>query len=169
MPFELVHGESLVACAAWALSRSGVTPVDSGLPWSELVALLEETGDVLVLHDVLCPMTPPAFIAACVERALDTGVAVVATRPVTDTVKVVTDGFVGETVDRDGLHAVASPLVLPAAAAAALAAVPHDVVRAVARLTAAGHQVERLAAPPEARRVTSVAALRVLEALTTPG
>ena len=168
MPFELVHGESLVACAAWALSRSGVTPVDSGLPWAELVALLEETGEPLVLHDVLCPMTPPAFIAACVERVLDTGVAVVATRPVTDTVKVVTDGFVGETVDRDGLQAVASPLVLPATAAALLTSVPYDVVRAVAELTAAGHHVEELAAPPEARRVTSVAALRVLEALTTP-
>lgn len=169
MPFELVHGESLVACAAWALSRSGVTPVDSGLPWGDLLALLEEAGEPLVLHDVLCPMTPPAFIATCVERVLDTGVAVVATRPVTDTVKVVTDGFVGQTVDRDGLQAVASPLVLPPSAAGALTSVPHDIVRAVAELAAAGHDVERLAAPPEARRVTSVPALRVLEALTTPG
>ena len=146
-----------------------MTPVDSGLPWADLVELAAEEQQPVVLHDVLCPMTPPAFIADCVARALATGSVVVGTRPVTDTVKVVTDGFVGETVDRDRLHAVASPLVLPPAAAAALSAVPHDVVRAVAELTAAGHAVERLDAPPEARRVKTVPALRVLEALTTPG
>jgi len=168
MPFELVHGESLVACAAWALSRSGVTPVDAGLPWGDLTDLLAETDEPVVLHDVLCPMTPPGFIAACVERSLATGVVVVGTRPVTDTVKVVTDGFVGATVDRDGLLAVASPLVLPAAVAATLAEPPRDIVRTVAELAAAGHVVETVPAPPEARRVTSVAALRVLEALTAP-
>lgn len=169
MPFELVHGESLVACAAWALSRSGVTPVDAGLPWTDLVALLADTGEPLVLHDVLCPMTPPAFIAECVERVLATGAAVVGTRPVTDTVKVVIDGWVGATVDRGSLLAVASPLVLPPSVAALLGAVPGHLARAVDDLAATGHVVETLTAPPEARRVTSVPALRVLEALTTPG
>ena len=42
----------------------------------------------LVLHDALCPMTPPDFIAACVRRAVDEDVVVVGVRPVTDTVKV---------------------------------------------------------------------------------
>jgi 2-C-methyl-D-erythritol 4-phosphate cytidylyltransferase len=164
-----VHGESLVACAAWALSEARVTPVDSGFPWADLAALADDSGEPLVLHDVLCPMTPPAFIAACVERVVASGVAVVGTRPVTDTVKVVTDGFVGATVDRDGLLAVASPLVLPASVAATLTAVPRDLARTVTELTAAGHRVDTLPAPSEARRVTSVDALRVLEALTAPG
>ena len=143
-----------------------MTPVDAALPWADLVALADETGDPVVLHDALCPMTPPGFLAACVERVLATGVAVVGTRPVTDTVKVVTDGFVGSTVDREGLLAVASPLVLPAAVAAVLPDLPRDLARAVADLAGRGHPVETVTAPPEARRVTSVDALRVLEAFT---
>ena len=168
MPFELVHGESLVACAAWALSRSGVTPVDAGLRWEQLTEMLDRTGEPLVLHDVLCPMTPPSFIADCVAQATASGAVVVGTRPVTDTVKVLTDGFVGATVDRDGLLAVASPLVLPASVAGTLTEVPRDLARAVAGLAAAGQEVRTVTAPPEGRRVTSVAALRVLEALTAP-
>ena len=100
-------------------------------------------------------MTPPAFIAACLERARTTGRVVVGVRPVTDTVKVVADGVVGETLDRDGLLAVTSPLVLPAAvlAAAGPQRPSRDLARAVADLAAAGHRVEPVAAPPEGRRV----------------
>lgn len=153
-----------MACASWALGRSGVTPADASVPWDALAA----AGEPVVLHDALCPMTPPGFIAACVERSLATGAVVVGVRPVTDTVKVVTDGLVGATVDRDGLLAVASPLVLPAGVAATLSRAPGDLARTVTELVAAGHAVETLPAPPEARRVTSVEALRVLEALTAP-
>jgi 2-C-methyl-D-erythritol 4-phosphate cytidylyltransferase len=141
-----------------------VTPVDASVPWEALVA----AGEPVVLHDALCPMTPPEFIAACVERCLETGAVVVGVRPVTDTVKVVTDGLVGGTVDREGLLAVASPLVLPAEVAATLPGVPGDLARTVADLAAAGHAVETVEAPPEARRVTTPEALRVLEALTDP-
>ena len=62
MPFKLIHGEALVACAAWALGDAGVTPVDPGTPWAGLV----DSGEPFVLHDALCPMTPAAFIAECV-------------------------------------------------------------------------------------------------------
>ena len=166
MPFELVHGEALVACAVWALGESGVTPVDAGLAWADLAAVAVETGDVVVLHDVLCPMTPPAFLAACVERAQETGAVVLGTRPVTDTVKVVTDGLVGSTVDRDGLLAVASPLVLPGPVAATLTSIPGDLGRTVTALAAAGHRIETVTAPPEGRRVSTPDEVRVLEALT---
>ena len=30
LPYALIHGEALVACAAWALGDAGVTPVDVG-------------------------------------------------------------------------------------------------------------------------------------------
>ena len=30
LPYALIHGEALVACAAWALGEAGVTPVDIG-------------------------------------------------------------------------------------------------------------------------------------------
>jgi 2-C-methyl-D-erythritol 4-phosphate cytidylyltransferase len=167
LPYALIHGEALVACAAWALGESGVDLVDATVSWEGLV----ESGEDLVLHDALCPMTPPAFIAACLERARTTGRPVVGVRPVTDTVKVVAAGaagpVVGETLDRDDLVAVASPLVIPAAVLASLARRPSpDLARAVADLAAAGHPAETVEAPPEGRRVSSPDDVRLLDALT---
>lgn len=122
----------------------------------------------MVLHDALCPMTPPDFVASCLERARETGRAVVGVRPVTDTVKVVRDGVVGETIDRDAVLAVASPLVLPAALAAVMDAPVHDLVAAVSALVGSGHEVETVPAPAAARRVSSADDVRLLEALTDP-
>jgi 2-C-methyl-D-erythritol 4-phosphate cytidylyltransferase len=165
LPFELIHGEGLVACAAWALGAAAVTPVDTGTPWEALV----EAEEPFVLHDALCPMTPPDFIAACVARALDHACVVVGVRPVTDTVKAVADGLVGETVDRASLVAVASPVVLPPAVVAALDGLPsYDFVELVAALRGR-FPVELVEAPPEGRRVGSVDDVRVLEALTAGG
>src|SRR4051812_13993166 len=163
LPFALIHGEALVACAAWALGSAGVTVVDRGTPWSAVV----DTDEPVVLHDPLCPMTPPEFIAGCVARALARDCVVVGVRPVTDTVKVVRDGLVGDTVDRDELVAVASPVVLPAAVVAALDGLAsHDFVQLVAALRSR-FPVELVEAPPAARRVGSLEDLAVLEALTT--
>ena len=153
-----------MACAAWALGESGVDLVDATVTWEGLV----DAGEDVVLHDALCPMTPPAFIAACLAQARESGDVVVGVRPVTDTVKVVVDGRVGETLDRDDLHAVASPLVLPAHVVAQLDRRPvTDLAQAVADLAAAGHRVAPTPAPPEGRRVTSVEDVRLLDALTS--
>lgn len=160
LAFALVHGEPLVACAAWSLGAAGVTLVDAGTPWSSLVA----AAAPVVLHDPLCPLTPPEFIAACVAACTDA--VVVAVRPVTDTVKTVAGGYVGSTVDRDGLVQVASPVVLPPGVVAALPGLPStDLADLVARL-AQHHPVVRLQAPATARRVAGTDDLRLLEALT---
>lgn len=165
LPYQLIHGESLVACAAWALGQAEVDLVDASATWEGIV----EAGADLVLHDALCPMTPPTFVVACLEHARSTGEAVVGVRPVTDTVKVVAGGLVGETLDRDRLLAVASPLVLPAALLPHLSARPaSDLATAVAALAAAGHRVDTLEAPPAGRRVASADDVRLLEALTGP-
>ncbi len=162
LPFALIHGEALVACAAWALGEAGVLPIDDGTPWEAVVS----AGEPFVLHDPLCPMTPPEFIAHCVARALAGSCVVVGVRPVTDTVKVVADGVVGETVDRAGLVAVAAPVVLPPSVVAELDGLPtHDLVELVATLRSR-YPVELLEAPPAARRVGSEDDVRVLEALT---
>jgi 2-C-methyl-D-erythritol 4-phosphate cytidylyltransferase len=162
LPYALIHGEALVAAAAWALGEAGVTPIDTGTPWTALV----EADEPFVLHDPLCPMTPPDFIAACVERAVTRGCVVVGVRPVTDTVKVVADGLVGETVDRDELVTVASPVVLPATVVAALSGLPETDFAALVTELRRRYPVELVEAPPAARRVGSVDGLRVLEALT---
>jgi 2-C-methyl-D-erythritol 4-phosphate cytidylyltransferase len=162
LPFALIHGEALVACAAWALGDAGVTAVDHGTPWSAIV----EAEEPFVLHDALCPMTPASFVADCVNTAVERDVVVVGVRPVTDTVKRVEDGTVGATVDRDDLVAVTSPVVLPPGVVAALDALPSlDFADLVVALRER-FPVRLLEAPPEGRRVASEDDVRLLAALT---
>ena len=168
LPFALIHGEPLVACATWALEEAGVTAVDLTVPWSAVVEVSAEGGEPYVLHDPLCPMTPAGFIASCVRTARESGAVVVAVRPVTDTVKTVADGLVGDTLDRDGLLEVASPIVLPAAVVERLDAPPGGDFATLAAALAARFPVVTITAPPEARRVADAADVRVLEALTAP-
>ena len=162
LPFALVHGEPLVAAAAWAMGEAGVTLVDMTVGWEGLVA----TEAPVVLHDALCPLTPPTFLAECVAHAATHAVVTVGVRPVTDTVKELRDGLVGDTVDRAGLLQVVSPVVLPAAVVAALDGVPTTDFAALVAELAQRFPVETLEAPAEARRVADEADLRVLEALT---
>lgn len=175
LPFHLIHGESLVAAAAWAAGEAGVELLDATVPWEVVV----ESGEPLLLHDPLCPMTPPAFLARCAETAAVNDQVVVGVRPVTDTVKEAAraeDGdLLGATVDRDALVTVCAPVVLPASVLADLLGdgghLPStDFVELVALLRQryGAERIDLLEAPPEARRVGSDEDLRVLEALTAP-
>jgi len=65
LPFALLHGEPLVACAAWAMGEAGVQLLDLTTSWEAV----RDTELPLVWHDALCPGTPPELIAACVRRA----------------------------------------------------------------------------------------------------
>ncbi len=168
MPFALVHGEALVAAATWGLSEAGVLPVDVRTTAEDLA----EAGLPLVLHDSLCPLTPPGFIAECVRRTVAADVVVAGVRSVTDTVKTVADGRTARTVDREDLARVVSPVVVPAAR---LAADPErftdpglDLRELVETLRLDG-VVELVEAPAEALRVSGPEDLRVLEALTRRG
>ena len=164
LPFMLVHGEPLVAAAAWALGEAGIFVVDLGTSWEAVT-----DADVpFVLHDPLCPLTPPAFLAACVAHAAGSAAVTVGVRPVTDTVKELHDDRVGDTHDRAALVQVVSPVVLPAAVVAALDGPPTlDFAELVADL-AERFPVETLEAPAEGRRVADQDDLGVLEALTAP-
>ena len=164
LPFALIHGEALVTAAVWALGESGVLPVDLGTEWTGL----QESGEPFVLHDALCPMTPPRFIADCVARAVESGAVVVGVRPVTDTVKVVEGETVGDTVDRAGLVVVCSPVVLPATVVAELDSLPALDFAALVEQLEARFPVQRVEAPSEARRVTSEDDVALLAALTQP-
>jgi 2-C-methyl-D-erythritol 4-phosphate cytidylyltransferase len=164
LPFALVHGEPLVACAVWALGEAGVFVVDLGTSW----AAVTDADVPFVLHDPLCPLTPPQFIAECVARAAERAAVTVGIRPVTDTVKELHDGRVGATHDRAELLQVVSPVVLPPAVVAALDGVPTTDFGALVAALAERFPVETLEAPAEARRVADDSDLRVLEALTTP-
>jgi 2-C-methyl-D-erythritol 4-phosphate cytidylyltransferase len=164
LPFSLVHGEPLVAAAAWAMGEAGVHLVDLGTGWEALT----DAGVPFVLHDALCPLTPSSFIAECVARAAERSAVVVGVRPVTDTVKEFVGQYVGDTVDRTQLLQVVSPVVLPAAVVAALDGVPTTDFAALVTELATRFPIETLEAPAEARRVADEADIRVLEALTAP-
>ena len=56
LPFALVHGESLVAAASWALTTAGVELFD----YSVSFEAVQDAGQALVVHDPLCPLTPRA-------------------------------------------------------------------------------------------------------------
>ncbi|TNM36560.1 hypothetical protein FHP29_20745 [Nocardioides albidus] len=175
LPFHLIHGESLVAAAAWAAGEAGVDLLDQTVPWDVVV----ERAEPLLLHDPLCPMTPPDFLRRCAERAAVEDRIVVGVRPVTDTVKEVhpVEGgeAVGATVDRDALVAVCSPVVLPASVVADLfdagGSLPSTDFTALVtglRDRYGDERVLLVEAPPQARRVSSDADVAVLAALTDP-
>jgi 2-C-methyl-D-erythritol 4-phosphate cytidylyltransferase len=168
-PFALLHGESLVAVASWALGDAGVDLLDFTDGWADVRA--RETA--LVVHDPLCPGTPSAFLAEAVATAAERDVVVVGVRPVTDTVKTTDGEVLGGTVDRAGLLAVTSPVVLPASVVAGLREPPpasclDDLADLVAWLRV-GHEVLFVEAPPAGRRVTDESDLRLVEALSSEG
>jgi 2-C-methyl-D-erythritol 4-phosphate cytidylyltransferase len=162
MPFALVHGESLVAAASWALGEAGIVLFDATVSFDQV----RESGRALVLHDPLCPLAPVDFLVEAVARSEESGAVVVGYRPVTDTVKTAAAGSLGETVDRADLRAVATPVVLPAAVLARLDRLDADDFPALVEALAEHAEILWLEAPPLARRVADEDDLADLEALS---
>ena len=162
LPFALVHGESLVAAASWALGEAGIMLFDASVPFAEV----RRSGRALVLHDPLCPLTPVEFLVEAAERCEEAGAVVVGFRPVTDTVKRSDADRLGETVDRADLRAVASPVVVPPDVLAGLERLDTSDFSALVADLAAGREVVWLEAPPLARRVRDEDDLADLEALS---
>lgn len=162
LPFTLLDGEPLVALASWALEEAGVELVEYHVD----LARLADRQRPLVVHDPLCPLTPVEFLQQALAIAVSDDVVVVGVQPVTDTIKTVADGVVGDTVDRDGLWVVVSPVVLPASLVETLDAWPDtdDLAALVTRLRGSG-PVRFLEAPVLARRVEDGSAVVLLEAL----
>jgi 2-C-methyl-D-erythritol 4-phosphate cytidylyltransferase len=161
LPFALVHGESLVAAASWAVGESGARLYDASVPFEEV----RRSGHDLLLHDPLCPLTPADFLTEAAELCRRTGQVVVGFREVTDTVKRREGDRLGETIDRTTLRSVASPVVIPSAVLAELDVLDPDLVGLVASL-ASRFEIAWLPAPALARRIHDLDELAVLEALS---
>jgi len=56
--YALVHGESLVAAASWALTTAGVELFDYTVSFEAV----QDADRALVVHDPLCPLTPASFL-----------------------------------------------------------------------------------------------------------
>src|SRR3954454_4910399 len=106
MPFALLDGEALVAVASWALEDAGVELLDFTVDWADVQA--REVA--LVVPDQLCPRNLVDFLVSAMEAATGDRV-VVGVPPVVDTVNPVDAGLLADTVDRDALVVVASPVV----------------------------------------------------------
>ncbi len=149
----------MVAAATWGLEAVEVIPIGHGTT----TAALRERGECLVLHDPLCPMTPPEFIAECVQEAIADDLIIVAVRPVTDTIKVMEGEFVGRTLDRDQLLSLASPIVFGPGRLSELPDLDLDGVLFV-DLVATLSEVNLKPAPALAARVHDDVELQMLEA-----
>jgi 2-C-methyl-D-erythritol 4-phosphate cytidylyltransferase len=176
LPFALVHGESLVAAASWALTTAGATLFDYGVSFEAV----QDAGEMLVIHDPLCPLTPASFLEEAIEESGRTGAVVVGVRPVTDTVKEYDagaapgssghpegPGTLGATLDRDELMCVTSPVVLPATVVSALDELDTDDLAVLVDTLTRRFPVRHLPAPPLGRRIMDEADLDVLAALSS--
>jgi 2-C-methyl-D-erythritol 4-phosphate cytidylyltransferase len=162
LPFALVHGESLVAAASWALGEAGVALFDASVTFEQV----RRSGRSLVLHDPLCPLTPVGFLLEAVRLSDEADAVVVGYRPVTDTVKQVDGDVLGHTVDRTVLRAVTSPVVVPARVLSGLDRLDTADLPGLVATLAAREEVHWLEAPPLGSRVRDEAGVRDLEALS---
>lgn len=162
LPFALVHGESLVAAASWAVGEAGIQLFDASVPF----AMVRGSGRPLVLHDPLCPLTPADFLARAVQECLETGRIVVGFRPVTDTVKRHDGDVLGETVDRSALREVTTPLVIPAAVLDGMDGLDAADFPALVADLAHLAEISWLEAPAIGRRISAPEELGYLEALS---
>lgn len=179
LPFARLHGETLLAHAVRALLEAVPAPVtvvvDQGCRQSAAEVLAEARTPVVILdvaqwwegrgretdllHDPLCPLVPSAFLR---DLAVTDGVARVAYRPVTDTVKTTVDGRITGTLDRERLGVVVAPVVIPAGLAAGEPAPSLAFSDLVPWLRARG-SVELVRAPPSAQRVADEDSVMLLE------
>ncbi|MDR7361947.1 2-C-methyl-D-erythritol 4-phosphate cytidylyltransferase [Marmoricola bigeumensis] len=116
--------------------------------------------DGLVLLDERCPGLTADDVRRVVASAV--GAVAVGVRPVTDTVTTLEDGYVGPGVDRDGLVAVCSPVVVPASLRDRVPA-DDDLPGLVARLLDSGVPVVLVEVPVAARRLVDAAEVALLD------
>jgi len=93
-------------------AHGGATRTQSVLNALEAAAALGETRfELAAIHDAGRPMLTPELLLACLDAARTHGGAM-ACRKVAETVKRISaDGFLGETVPRDGLRTAETPQV----------------------------------------------------------
>ena len=124
--------------------------------------------DRAVIHDPLCPLVSERFARRLlVEHGAQGGQPVVAVRPVIDTIKAAPGGVVAQTVDRDGLRVVSSPIIVSTRhllSADDPAAALGDPAALVAHLRAVSTPV-LVTAPAAARRVEDQSGLRLTAAI----
>lgn len=100
---------SLVAAGSWSKVRAVVAggprrqdSVANG------IAAASDRAPIVVVHDAARPLATAELFDRCIRAALDCGAAISAV-PVSDTIKRVHDGLVGETIPRHDLWSAQTP------------------------------------------------------------
>lgn len=146
------------------------------------LSVVEDLSDVpagagVVLHDAHCPAASAVALVAVLAEVGEDDVCAVGVRPVTDTVKeLVPDaggpgaGRLGDTVDRESLVAVTTPVVVPAAHVGLLRQAPDldDLPGTVAWLRELT-PVRLVAVDAATRRIADASDLALLRAATPAG
>jgi 2-C-methyl-D-erythritol 4-phosphate cytidylyltransferase len=178
-------GEPLLLRALSATSAAGLDPVvvtddlasvrpvlqDVAplLGIADLAAAVGQRGPLLV-HDPLCPLTPPSLLVSMSAMGAD-GAAAVAVLALTDTVKTTAGNVVTGTIDRAAVAAVASPFVGPTELVLQAGGAVLDLPGLVRRLwdlvpielVAAAAQCARVSEPSELELLSSVHQVRRTE------
>lgn len=153
-----------LAAAVSALDRSDLPAMveDADTWWRTLTGPL-----TLMLHDPLCPLVPAAFLSRCLDEAVSSADrdALVAFRPVTDTIKTVVDDRIVDTLDRDRFGIVASPLVFDHCPGADEPVPPTADFGALAGWLRGRGTVQLHRAPSLGRRVDDLSAVNLLECM----
>jgi 2-C-methyl-D-erythritol 4-phosphate cytidylyltransferase len=145
--------------------------LDGSTWWAEAGPKLR--GSLLV-HDPLCPLTSPQFLAEVRRTGHEhPGVSLAAFRPVTDTVKTVVDERIHGTIDREGLAALIAPVLVAAPVVrGAVAAGDEPPLESFGDLLGwlrARGPVELVKGPSLARRVDDASAVNLLECVDEVG
>lgn len=177
---EALTGAGLISPGA----ISGILVVEDGAGLGEVLTTIvmdleasvpscsARPGGAVLVHDPMCPLVPASYLREVLSRAeADPAAVLMATRPMTDTVKSLVDGAVQATVDRDLLRVLSSPMVAPVEVLCDLAASGRlggcaDFTDVLDLVRETGTEVSWLLAPPMGRRVSSAASVAVLECLT---
>ncbi len=130
------------------------------------LAAVPRDAAVIVVHDAVRPLAPPALFSAVIE-AVRSGRAdgAVPVLPVTDTLKRTSGGLVTRTEDRDGLVLVQTPQAFAAATLRAAHRDAEDATDDAALLERLGATVCTVAGDPGNLKLTRAEDLAVAEAL----
>jgi 2-C-methyl-D-erythritol 4-phosphate cytidylyltransferase/2-C-methyl-D-erythritol 2,4-cyclodiphosphate synthase len=123
------------------------------------LAVLDPAVDIVLVHDAARALTPPSQFRAVIGAVRDSGVGVVPTMPVTDTVRWVgSSGLLGDTVDRARLAAMQTPQGFPRDLLdAAYRDAPAGTTDDAAVWAASGRAVTAIAGDPAAFKITTPA------------
>lgn len=133
------------------------------------LAAVPADADIIVVHDAARPLAGPALFSAVVDAVRSGGAdGAIPVVPVADTLKRVADGWVRETVDREGLVSVQTPQAFVAATLRAAHRGAGEGTDDASLLERVGATVRTVDGDPRNVKLTRPEDLRMAESMIGP-